>query len=77
MQGNRKRGVIVKELTFEQAMERLEEIVSVLESGKETLDESMKLFEEGTALTAFCSEALKNAEQKIVKLTAENGQEEA
>ncbi|MBQ7038859.1 MAG: exodeoxyribonuclease VII small subunit [Clostridia bacterium] len=77
MQGNRKRGVIVKELTFEQAMERLEEIVSVLESGKETLDESMKLFEEGTALTAFCTESLKNAEQKIIKLTAENGQEEA
>lgn len=67
----------MKELTFEQAMERLEEIVSVLESGKETLDESMKLFEEGTALTAFCSESLKNAEQKIIKLTAENGQEEA
>ncbi len=67
----------MKELTFEQAMERLEEIVSVLESGKETLDESMKLFEEGTALTAFCSESLKNAEQKIIKLAAENGQEEA
>ncbi len=66
----------MKELTFEQAMERLEEIVSVLESGKETLDESMKLFEEGTALTAFCSASLKNAEQKIIKLTAENGQEE-
>ncbi len=67
----------MKELTFEQAMERLEEIVSVLESGKETLDVSMKLFEEGTALTAFCTESLKNAEQKIIKLTAENGQEEA
>lgn len=67
----------MKELTFEQAMERLEEIVSVLESGKETLDVSMKLFEEGAALTAFCTESLKNAEQKIIKLTAENGQEEA
>ncbi len=67
----------MKELTFEQAMERLEEIVSALESGKETLDESMKLFEEGTSLTAFCTESLKNAEQKIIKLTAENGQEEA
>ncbi len=66
----------MKELTFEQAMERLEEIVSVLESGKEALDESMKLFEEGTALTAFCTQSLKNAEQKIIKLTAENGQEE-
>ncbi len=67
----------MKELTFEQAMERLEEIVSVLESGKGTLDESMKLFEEATALTAFCTESLKNAEQTIIKLTAENGREEA
>ncbi len=65
------------EMTFEQAMERLEEIVTILESGKSTLDESMKLFEEGTALTAFCSESLKTAEQKILKLTGENGQEEA
>ena len=67
----------MKELTFEQAMERLEEIVALLESGKCTLDESMKLFEEGTALTAFCTESLKTAEQKIIKLTAENGQEDA
>ncbi len=66
----------MKELTFEQAMERLEEIVAILESGKSTLDDSMKLFEEGTALTAFCAESLKAAEQKIVKLTAENGREE-
>ncbi len=65
------------ELTFEQAMERLEEIVSILEGGKSTLDESLKLFEEGTKLTAFCSESLKTAEQTIIKLTGENGQEEA
>jgi exodeoxyribonuclease VII small subunit len=58
-----------KQLTFEQAMERLEQIVSALESGKCTLDDSLKLFEEGTKLTAFCSEQLKNAEQKILKLT--------
>lgn len=66
----------MKEMTFEQAMERLEEIVVILESGKCTLDDSMKLFEEGTSLTAFCTESLKTAEQKILKLTAENGQEE-
>ena len=34
------------------------------------LDDSLKLFEEGTKLTAYCSKALKTAEQKIVKLTA-------
>lgn len=58
-----------KQLTFEQAMERLEQIVAALELGKCTLDDSLKLFEEGTKLTAFCSEQLKNAEQKILKLT--------
>lgn len=62
-------------MTFEQAMTRLEQIVSTLENGKCTLDESLKLFEEGTKLTAFCSEQLKNAEQKILKLTDAAGGE--
>ena len=44
--------------TFEDAMARLEQIVG------------LKLFEEGTRLTAACTKALKEAEQKIVKLTA-------
>ena len=58
------------DMTYEQAMTRLEQIVALLESGRCTLDESLKLFEEGTKLTAYCAEQLKNAEQKIVKLTA-------
>ena len=57
------------EWTFEKAMTRLEQIVGMLESGRCTLDESLKLFEEGTKMTAYCSKALKTAEQKIVKLT--------
>lgn len=60
-----------KQQTFEAAMKRLEEIVAALEGGKCALDESLKLFEEGTKLTAFCSEKLKTAEQKILKLTAD------
>ena len=40
------------EWTFEKAMTRLEQIVSLLEGGQCTLDESLKLFEEGTKLTA-------------------------
>ena len=59
-----------EEMTFEKAMTRLEQIVSLLENGGCTLDESLKLFEEGTKLTGYCSKALKTAEQKIVKLTA-------
>ena len=58
------------EWTFEKAMTRLEQIVGALESGRCTLDESLKLFEEGTKLTAYCAKMLKTAEQKIVKLTA-------
>ncbi|MDD2361911.1 MAG: exodeoxyribonuclease VII small subunit [Oscillospiraceae bacterium] len=58
------------ELTFEKAMTRLENIVAQLEGGRCTLDESLKLFEEGTKLTAYCSKALKTAEQKIVRLTS-------
>jgi len=63
-------------MTYEQAIKRLEEIVSELEKGGKTLDESVKLFEEGAALSEFCNMALKNAEMKITKLTqAENGDE--
>ena len=58
------------EWTFEKAMTRLEQIVATLEGGRCTLDESLKLFEEGTKLTAYCSKALKTAEQKNIKLTA-------
>ena len=58
------------ELTFEQAMTRLEQIVATLESGRCSLDESLKLFEEGTKLTAYCADRIKTAEQKILKLTA-------
>lgn len=58
------------DMTFEQAMARLEQIVITLEGGRCSLDESLKLFEEGTALTAYCSKQIQEAEQKIIKLTA-------
>ena len=64
------------EWTFETAMARLEEIVALLEGGKCTLDESLKLFEEGARLTAFCNESLKTAEQKITQLTLAVGEGE-
>lgn len=60
------------ELTFEQAITRLEQIVQQLESGRCALDDALKLFEEGTKLTAFCSQALRTAEQKILRLTAQD-----
>jgi len=63
------------ELTYEQAMTKLEEIVSKLESGELGLDESLKLFEEGTKLAALCNKALNDAEQKIFKLNGEEVEE--
>ena len=57
-----------KSQTFEAAMERLDEIVALLESGETTLDESIRLFEEGTKLSARCGKLLDEAELKVTKL---------
>lgn len=63
--------------SFEDAMDRLKEIVERLESGEEPLESSMKLFEEGAKLSAQCYDTLDKAEQKITELEKleENGEE--
>jgi exodeoxyribonuclease VII small subunit len=53
---------------FEESLKRLQEIVKTLENGDTTLDESMALFQEGTSLVKFCSEYIKNAEQKVTEI---------
>ena len=53
------------EMNFETAMTRLEQIVNLLEGGKVTLDESLRLYEEGVSLVRLCSESLDKAEQRI------------
>lgn len=58
-----------KKKTFEESMTRLEEIVSALERGESTLEESIALFEEGTKLAAACAKQLDQAEQKVLKLS--------
>ena len=57
-----------KELTFETAMKRLEEIVNALENNTVSLDDSLKLFEEGIKLTKYCENELKNIENKASKI---------
>ena len=54
--------------SFEASMQRLEEIVRTMERGELPLDQSLKLFEEGTALVRSCGAMLDDAELKIVKL---------
>lgn len=56
---------MAKKFVFEDAMKRLEEIVSLLEKGDAPLDQSLELFEEGTALIKKCGSALDKAEQKV------------
>ncbi len=57
-----------KELSFEEAMQQLEEIVRRLEKGDVPLEESLALFEKGSGLIARCSKLLDEAEQKVVRL---------
>ncbi len=55
--------------TFETAIKKLEETVTALEEGNLTLNDSLKLYEQGTKLASFCGECLDNAEQKIKELS--------
>lgn len=66
----------MEEMTFEQAMKRLEEIVTQLESGDAPLEKSLDLFEEGTKLSAFLSKTLDSAEQRVTMIQKQDGQEE-
>lgn len=50
---------------FETALKKLEEVVKKLEGGELSLDESLKAFEEGVKLAAFCSRKLDEAEKRV------------
>ena len=58
-----------KNLTFEQALSQLETIVREMESGDLSLEVSMKHYEAGIELAAFCQKALENARLRISELT--------
>lgn len=57
-----------KEKSFEENINRLEEIVALLERGDAQLKDSLALFEEGTKLVGTCSDMLETARQQVVKL---------
>lgn len=58
--------------TFETELRKLQEIVARLENGTESLEDSLKLFEEGTKIAKFCHGVLDSAEQKITNLSKVN-----
>ena len=53
---------------FEKSLKRLEEIVGKLENGELTLEDSLKLFEEGTKLSKSCEKQLNQAQRKVEML---------
>ncbi len=58
-----------KEKSFEESLRRLEKIVDELEQGDVPLDDALKMYEEGIALSKSCTEKLTQAELRIKKLS--------
>lgn len=64
----------VAEMSFEQAMAELEQVVGKLEAGDVPLEASITLYERGAELKAHCEAKLKSAEEKVAAITlGENG----
>lgn len=61
---------------FEQALEELETLVTAMEEGDMSLEDSLQAFEKGIKLTRDCQSALKQAEQKVQVLLNDNGDTE-
>ncbi len=62
----------VESLSFENALDELETLVERLESGEQSLEESLKDFERGIQLTRHCQKSLQSAEQRVEKLIKQN-----
>lgn len=65
-----------KKKTYEEAIARLEEITSQLEKGGIPLEKSLKLFEEGTKLSAYCYKILNEAQQRVTELSTDDIEKE-
>lgn len=61
----------IDNLTFEEAFTELEQVVSKLEDGGLTLEQSLEIFERGRALAAYCSQQLDDAELKVKQISLE------
>lgn len=60
------------ELTFEEQLHRLEEIVEILDDGEAALDEMLSLYEEGMQRSQFCRDYLEKAEQKVTLIQSQD-----
>ncbi|MGB5397899.1 MAG: exodeoxyribonuclease VII small subunit [Gammaproteobacteria bacterium] len=62
-----------KALNFEKALAELEQLVEEMEQGELSLEDTLKRFEKGIALTTECQQALQNAELKVTELVEKSG----
>jgi len=62
-----------KSVNLEKALNELEKLVEEMEQGNLSLEESLKRFEKGIALTSDCQQALQKAELKVQELIEKNG----
>ncbi len=69
---NKNNKPVSENLSFEQQMQRLEEIVEILDDGEVALDQMLALYEEGMQRSQFCREYLEKAEQKITIIQSED-----
>ena len=67
---------IMAKKTFETALTRLEQITEELEQGELSLEQSLKIFDEGVKLAAFCNEQLADAKAKVEMLLEKSGKVE-
>lgn len=63
----------LEEMSFEDAIRELEQVVTRLDRGDVALEESIKLYERGAALKARCEAKLKEAEEKVAQITLDAG----
>ena len=62
------------EISFEEAMNKLDTIVKKMESGTSTLDDAINDYTEGMKLAKICGDKLNNATEKVNKILTENGE---
>lgn len=65
----------MENITFEEALKKLEEIVKELENKELNLEEAVKKYSEGLKISKLCTEKLGDSEQLLLKIMTENGLE--
>jgi exodeoxyribonuclease VII small subunit len=65
-----------KKVSFEEAMQQLEDIVEQLEEGDVPLEEAISIYKKGMELSKLCHDKLRNVEEQLTEILTENGKKE-